>query len=237
MFRGGGYISNVNTSLGFRKNDGGGAKIVVDSEEMFNLETTNSVWRGILSGRIKQRHTIDFDLFNLNRTAKSFIGLEIPVGESDSLKVGELVETTYELFFTKLTYNFSFYQNDKVDLAAGIGLHLLSTGLKFQVDDNVIGGNSRLNLPLPVLSSRFSFAPREWLHFMMTTSYLYVEFDAFKGALLESSLLCDIRLWKYVGAGLGYSSIRFDGGAVTGELFSEMNVGFNGVVFYLSAYF
>ncbi len=230
----GGYISYVNSSIGLRSSTSS-AKIVVDSEDMFRLSEMNSAFRLMLSGRIKQHHTFTFDMFRLSRTAESYLGAELTIG-GEEYKIGTQLTTDYDLFFSKLVYTYSFYQNETVDLAAGVGLHYLSTELGFTRPNSSTNSSGRVNIPLPVINSTLSFTPREWVEFKSYFSYLYIKFDTLEGALFETTVLCDFKPWDHFGAGLGVSTIRFHGGFDNSDMFTEMDVNFDGIIFYLSTY-
>ena len=234
-FRLGGYISNVNSYFGFKKADGA-VGVLVNTEELLNLETRNSVWRGSIASRIKKRHYVLFDVFSLNRNASTFLGRDLIIG-GDTLKIGENVSTEYDLTFLKLSYTFSFYQSKMVDIGVGVGLHILSTGLKITTEKNEYGGNGNFNLPLPVLTTRLIFAPRKWFKMSSTFNYLYVSFDNFKGSLVENTFAFEFPIWKYLGIGTSFSQFNFRGGALVDKFYGSMAMDFDGVSFYLISHF
>jgi hypothetical protein len=231
----GGFISSVNSSFGFRKQDGA-LQLTIDSEDQLKLEERNNGFRFLVEGRIKNRHTVDFDFFLLNRTAETFIGLDIPM-QNDTINIGSSLFTDYKLMFSKLTYNFSIYQNDKIDLAIGTGVHLISTELTFSSETETYETIERLALPLPVLTAQLSYFPFKWWGISSNSSYLYIKTDSFEGSLTEASFSSDFRFLKHFGAGLGFSSIRVHGGAgLNKNLFADIDIDVNALFFTVSAY-
>lgn len=232
----GGFISRVNSNFGFKPQDGG-VKVTIDSEDQLKLDEKNRAFRVALKGRIKNKHCLNFDIYHLNREATTLIGLDLPV-TYDTIGVGTEVKTTYKLSFTKLTYEYAVYQNKNVEIAVGAGVHFLISDLILTTPEEEYKAFEQLTVPLPVLSTQISFAPRPWWVLCSNLNYLYVSVDAFEGSLIEMCLNSDFRIWKYAGLGVGLSTIRFHGGAGLGErIFADMNVQVDAIFLYATAYF
>ena len=234
-FTAGGMVHATNTA--FRL--GGGAGTYIDVEEFLDLDATNTVY--FLGGHWRftenRRHRIDLSWFSLNRSGEKTIGQAISLpreedeGETDTIPEGTKVESHFEIDVYKLNYSYSFYQDDRVDLAANLGLYImpLSFGLKTTgvVD---VEGDANFTAPLPTIGFRMDFALAPKWFFRSGTQVFYLEYQDFKGGILYTQGAIEYSLWKHFGLGFGVDAFRIEASA-DGEDYPEIdfsgNVEFN----------
>jgi len=121
------FISDVDTSLRL----GAGLGVDIDLEDLLGLDSTSSVFRvgGLWRFTDNQRHRLDLSWFSLSRdsTLKILddITFENDEGEEITIGAGTTVDSFFDLDIYQLAYSYSFFQDDRLDLAAGIGLYIM----------------------------------------------------------------------------------------------------------------
>ena len=194
---------------------GSGIGLSIDAEEALGLDTTSTVFRADALWRFtdNKRHRLDFTWFSLSRDATRQIGQDITFEDKDgnpiTIDAGTTVESSFDFDIYELAYNYSFFQDDRIDLAAGIGFFImpLDFGLRSSgvVDED---GSASFTAPLPVLGLRMDVAlTPKW--FLRTGSQVfYLEYDNFTGSLLEFKAAIEYNPWEHVGMGLGFDTLR-----------------------------
>lgn len=119
------------------------------------MGATNTVFRTDALWRFTDntRHRLDFTWFSLNRDASRQIGQDLTFEDKDgnliTIDAGTTVESNFDLDIYELACSYSFLQDERVDLAAGVGLFLmpLDFGLRASgaVDED---GSARFTAPL-----------------------------------------------------------------------------------------
>ena len=121
------FVSSTDTSFRI----GSGIGLSIDAEEALNLDATSTVFRADALWRFtdNKRHRLDFTWFSLSRDATRQIGQDITFEDKDgnpiTIDAGTTVESNFDLDIYELAYSYSFFQDDRIDLAAGIGLFIM----------------------------------------------------------------------------------------------------------------
>jgi hypothetical protein len=189
--------------------EGGG--VLIDVEQVLGLDAHNTVFRVGGSYRIGEarRHRVDMSYFYFNRSADKTLGQDITVGDNVVISAGSNVDSTFNFQILKAAYSYSFFQDDRMDLAASIGLFLMP--IKFDVNASGLGGKSaelKFTAPLPVIGLRGDFAitPR-WI-FRSSIEVFYLEYQNFSGGLVDTNLAVEYNPWKNFGFGFGLENFR-----------------------------
>jgi hypothetical protein len=204
------FMSTTDTS--FRV--GSGVGLDIDVEELLDLDTTSTVFRTDALWRFSKnrRHRLDFTWFAFKRDGTKQIGQDITIEDGDgnpiTIDAGTTVNAFFDLDIYEVAYSYSFFQDDRIDLAAGLGLYImpLDFGLKATglIDEE---GSAKFTAPLPVLGLRMDFAlTPQW--FIRTGSQIfYLKYENFSGSVLEFRAALEYNPWKHVGIGLGFDSL------------------------------
>lgn len=196
-----------------------GAGVAIDLEQLLGLKTHNTVFRvgGLYRFGEERRHRMDLEYFYFNRSATKTIGQQITVGDNVTIGAGANVETTFNLQIVKGAYSYSFFQDDRMDLAASIGLFVMP--LKLEITASGVGGNSGsldFTAPLPVLGLRGDFAITPKWFLRTKVEFFYLEYQNFRGSLVDTNIAVDYNPWKNFGIGVGLENFRMgltaDGG-------------------------
>ncbi len=148
------FVSSTDTSFRI----GSGIGLSIDAEEALNLDATSTVFRADALWRFtdNKRHRLDFTWFSLSRDATRQIGQDITFEDKDgnpiTINAGTTVESNFDLDIYELAYSYSFFQDERIDLAAGIGLFIMpwTSGLGLLAPSMRMG---RRVLPPPCLCS------------------------------------------------------------------------------------
>jgi hypothetical protein len=205
------FVSATDTSFRI----GSGIGLSIDAEEALNLDATNTVFRADALWRFTEnkRHRLDLTWFSLSRDATRQIGQDITFEDKDgnpiTINAGSTVESNFDFDIYELAYSYSFFQDERIDLAAGIGFFImpLDFGLRSSgvVDED---GSASFTAPLPVFGLRMDVAlTPKW--FLRTGSQVfYLEYDNFTGSVLEFKVAVEYNPWKHVGMGLGFDALK-----------------------------
>jgi hypothetical protein len=110
---------------------GSGIGVDIDVEEALGLDSTNTVFRTGALWRFtsNRRHRLDLSWFSFRRNGDRTILEDIPIEDDDGntiiIETGTSVETFFNLDIYQLAYSYSFFQDERIDLAAGIGLYVM----------------------------------------------------------------------------------------------------------------
>ena len=204
------FVSATDTSFRI----GSGIGLSIDTEDALGMDATNTVFRADALWRFtdNKRHRLDFTWFSLDRDASRQIGQDVTFEDRDgnliTIDAGTTVESNFDLDIYELAYSYSFFQDERVDLAAGIGLFLmpLDFGLRASgaLDED---GSARFTAPLPVLGLRMDVALTPKWFLRAGSQVFYLEYDNFTGSILEFKVAVEYNPWEHVGLGLGFDSL------------------------------
>ena len=197
----GGFVTTVNSQV--RIGDQRlGAGIDIDIEEALGLNTTSTVFRLGATYRFgkSRRHQAEFSWFELHRDAAKTLESDIVVDDV-VYPVGTMVDSYLDFQIWKAAYNYSFFLDDRINLAAGIGLFVVP--IKYGVNASGIGETGEdITAPLPVVGLRAEFVlTRKWF-LRASTDLFYLEIGDFRGTIVDSVTAVEYKPWKHLGFGL-----------------------------------
>ena len=205
------FLSATDTSFRI----GSGIGLSIDAEEALNLDATNTVFRTDALWRFSdnKRHRLDFTWFSLRRDATRQIGQDITIKDKDgnpiTINAGTSVESNFDLDIYELAYNYSFFQDDRIDLAVGVGLFIMP--LDFGISSSGVieaDGSARFTAPLPVFGLRMDVALTPKWFIRSGSQVFYLEYDNFTGSVVEFKVAIEYNPWVHVGMGLGFDTLR-----------------------------
>ena len=239
------FISDVDTSLRL----GAGLGVDIDLEDLLGLDSTNSVFRvgGLWRFTDNQRHRLDLSWFSLSRDSTleilGDITFENDEGEEITIGAGTTVDSFFDLDIYQLSYSYSFFQDDRLDLAAGIGLYIMPIDLGLSTSGFVNErASADFTAPLPVLGLRMDVALTPRWYIRTGTQVFYVEYENFTGSILSFAAAVEYKPWEHVGIGVGFDTLRINIEA-DGEDWPEIDLrgkvqfNYTGLQLYLRLFF
>ena len=189
-----------------------GAGVAVDLEDALGLDTQNTVFRLGTLYRIgeKRRHRVDLDYLYFNRSASKTLGKDIVVNDN-IITAGTKVNSTFNYQIIRAAYSYSFFQDERMDLAASIGFFVMP--IKFELEAEGRGskqGDFNFTAPLPAIGLRGDFAVTPRWFIRTNLDVFYLEYKSFKGALVDSRIAVEYNPWEHFGFGLGFDNFRLN---------------------------
>ena len=239
-------ITSVNTDLELGAT---GLGVKVDVEDFFGMDTTNSVFKlkGFWRFTDNLRHRLGFEYSSYRRDGYRKILEDFTIEDKDgnqiTIPAGSQVSSYFDLDIYKVSYSYSFFQDDRMDFAAGIGIYWMpidigvnSTGLI------AVNESEKFNAPLPTISLRADFAitPKWILRTKMELFYL--EIQEFEGSIYQSTAALEYLPWEHVGFGIAFDTfnlnIKSDGEDYPEIDFKgELNFNITGLLLYMKMFF
>jgi hypothetical protein len=239
------FIANTDTSIRL----GSGLGVSVDVEDLLGLDTTNSAFRVDASWRFtdNRRHRLDFQWFSFRRDGSRTIGEDIHYKDKDGIEqtidAGTHVESFFDFDIYEVAYSYSFFQDDRIDLAGSLGLYVMPIEFGLTATGLLnVGGSESFTAPLPTLGVRADFAITPKWFFRSGIKVFYLEIGEFAGSILEANAAIEYLPWKHLGFGLGLDSLNVqveaDGEDYPGIDFKgEVDFQCTGLLLYAKLYF
>jgi hypothetical protein len=234
----GGFFNAVdsNVMLGVE-----GLGVHVDVENLLGLKASTTVFRAHGYWRYTQnrRHRLDLSWFAVRRGDEHVIDRDIEIGDTLFLE-GTRLETTFDIDIVKLAYSYSFFQDDRIDLALSAGLFVMPIKLAVSATKETTrsANSADITAPLPVVGIRTHtvLTPRWYLR--SGFELFYIEIGDFTGAITDLLAAVEYRPYSNLSFGLGVESfglsVEAQGSDYPGIDFEgRMNFDYIGILFYV----
>jgi len=247
-FQAGGFLSVNNSSVRF----GSGVGIDVNMEELLGLDTSASTFRFDAHWRFTQNlhHKLDFSWRAMRRSGEKTLGNDFTIENPDDpdgppiiIVAGTQIDSFMDMDIFKVTYSYSFFQDDRVDLAVRGGLYIMPISTGFSASGLVSKtADASFTAPLPVIGFQVDFAITPKWFLRTGTQIFYIEYQNFKGTLYSANSAIEFKAWKHVGFGLGVELLHL-GVEAKGEDYpgidfkGNINLNYTGTFLYVKAYF
>jgi len=159
------------------------------------------------------------------------------------IPAGSQVNTKFDLDIYKAAYSYSFFQDDRMDLAANMGMYVMPIDIGINATGLVnVDETERFTAPLPTLGLRFDFAITPKWFLRSGFDVFYLEIKEFRGMIYESHAAIEYLPWKNFGFGLGYNAFALDIEA-NGEDYpqidfvGELTFKYSGLLLYTKLFF
>ncbi len=184
----------------------------INTKDQLGMESDTNVFR--LDGyyRFSDTHSLNYSYFSVNSNGYKKIDKNIE-WNGKLIAAGAIVDSYFDMDVYKINYAYSFYHNEKVELALTAGTHITTISLGLGAKgtmDGVENESSRTStgqtIPLPVFGFRGEYTILDKSLFVSyQTEYFFVGFDEYRGTLVTSTLNIEYHFIDNVGVGLGYN--------------------------------
>ena len=228
---------------------GSGIGVDIDVEKALDLDSTNTVFRAGALWRFtnNRRHRLDLTWFSFRRNGNRRIVENITIEDDDgntiTIETGTTIETFFNLDIYQLAYSYSFFQDERIDLAAGIGVYVMPIDFGIKVSGLLDEeGSEKFTAPLPVFGLRMDVALTPKWFIRTGAQVFYLEYDNFTGSILEFRTALEYTPWKHVGIGLGFDTfglrLEADGEDWPGiDLKGNVDFNYAGLQLYLRLFY
>jgi hypothetical protein len=206
------FVSTINSS--FRL--GSGVGVDIDPERLLDLDAASTVFRVDGSWRFSdnRRHRTDLSWFSFRRSGSKTVGKDITLenpktGEVVDIPAGSEIRGNFDLDIYQLAYSYSFLQDDRIDLAAQLGLYVMPIDVGFSVAGLIEdSASASFTAPLPTGGLRLDFALAPDWYLRSASQVFYLEYQQFKGSLVAFRAAVEYTPWDHLGLGLGFDTFR-----------------------------
>lgn len=206
------YISSSDTTLGLGVR---GLGVEVDLEEFFGLDDTTSLFKINAFWRFtnNRRHRLDLKWYSFHRDGNTSLLRDITIEDKDgneiTLPIGTNVFSKLDLDLYKAAYSYSFFQDDRVDLAGSIGCYVMPVDIEVKATGLVsVNESVSFDAPLPTFGVRADFAITPKWFFRTHLEIFYLEYKEFEGSIVEATIALEYLFWKHLGCGLAFDTFN-----------------------------
>lgn len=240
----GGYsITNYDSSMSLTDmNIGVGVSLV--PEDTLGWDTRQSVFRIDGHYRFSNEHSLIYSWYRITTDSSKVLSEDIEWvdenGDTITIPTGASVSSGLEYDIYKIGYLWSFYHSDKVELAAGAGLHVTRIAVNLIADTTSSGidaTNVRTTMPLPVLSFglKYHMTPR-WSWYLKS-EYFSLSYDDWNGVYSDGQLGVEYRAFDNFALGMGISGNSLKIEEETSDYKFTYDNRVTGLLVYLAGYF
>jgi len=234
------FVTNFETEMQLTpKNSPISARI--NTNDQLGLKSETNVLR--LDGyyRFNDTHSIDFSYFSVRSDGSKSIDGTIK-WDGKEINTSATVNSYFDMDIYKINYGYSFYHNDKVELALTAGFHITAIRLGLNAKGTIDGvanetynSSSSITVPLPVVGFKGEYTIIDKRLFVNYRSeYFALDYDDYKGSLISTALNLEYRFVDHVGVGLGYNANKIYLKADDGDKKVEVSNDLTGAMLYFT---
>ena len=243
MVRGGAnFIWNADTNMSLSGSRGAGA--LINYSDLLKGETKATVPRVDAYYRFNPNHSIGFTYYRVGRDGLAGVDRSFNFGNV-TFPIGATVQSELNIAMYQIYYNYSFYHNEKVELATTLGFYFTEVSAtltaRTTVGSSINAGTtsaSELLAPLPQVGfiMRYHITPR--LKSEVRANFFYISAGNWEGSLVDLYLGLEYRLFKHFGIGgaLNRMDANIQGPVGSSAVFKVDN-SWNAAFVYGSLYF
>jgi hypothetical protein len=238
----GGFLNATNSSIQLGAE---GVGVSLDIEDLLGMDTATTVFRADGAWRFtdNRRHRWDLSWFAVRRSGETTLGRDIPIDDTTVLPLGSTVRSSFDLDIYRTAYSYSFFQDERMDLAASIGAFIMPISFELNASGAVTAVRSEsITAPLPVIGFRTDFAITPKVFLRASSDIFYLEISDFKGLIVDTKAAVEYAAFEHVGIGLGFESfnlaVEAKGEDYPGVNFKgKLNFTYLGANLYVKLYF
>jgi hypothetical protein len=168
--------------------------------------------------RFNDRHAIGASWYRVGLSGDKSLNQDILIRDQ-TVKAGAGTQTSLSFNTYRLLYNYSFYRNDKVELAVSPGLYMMKTNFNFAAQGQISTGggapvagssaviNEQLTLPLPSIGlvANYNITPK--LQFQSRYDVFYLTVGDYTGSMFEFYAGLEYRVFKHFAMGAAFDRL------------------------------
>jgi len=195
-----------------------------------------------LGRRLGENWRIEFEYYQLNRSASRTLSRQIDWGDS-TFPVGANINSTFDSTIYRLTGGWSFIKSQQAEAGIGFGLHVTDfttqlsgqgtgpAGLAFRREAH----DALVPLPTVGLYGTYVIAPQFMLRGRV--DFLSLKYQDYDGHLVNWMGAFDWRFTPNFGAGVGYRYVDYRLDATKSNFTGEVRYKFQGPTIFVNAAF
>lgn len=222
---------------------------LIDLEENFNVDSSETVLRIDGFYRFNNRHRIDWTWYSSRRGGTNVADKEYVIGDPDDpeggfiIPTGARISTNWNFDLLKVGYAYSFLNKRKYEMFIGTGLNIrnIDIDIDYQIslttfsESDSFNGDGTVPLPTAVIGGRWDFT-NKWQSIFRYELFL-LEIGDYRGSQQDFQLLFEHSTFKYVGFGLGINTVDINLRAQDEKIRGELDSRIIGLLGYTKVYF
>lgn len=218
-----------------------GLGLNVDVEDLLGLKASTTAYNlaGFWRYTQNRRHRLDAGWFSVHRGTDHQLTRDIEIGDTLFIK-GTRLKSRFNIDIYKVAYSYSFFQDDRVDLALSAGMFVMPVSFEASITGEATKGvrSADITAPLPVFGFRTdtSLTPRWCIR--SGFELFYIKIGEFTGAITDLTATVEYNPYKNLGFGLGFEDfglkVKAEGSNYPGVDFKgRLDFGYVGLLFYV----
>jgi len=182
---------------------------VINGESQFGLDASDIEPKFQAMVRAGERNRIFFDYFTLDRTGSAIVSQPIVFRDS-LLQPGDPLQSLLNLRLFTLTYGYSFWHTEKLEIAATVGITAVDISAQAKVQTAAVHINQLQTAagPYPTPGVNVTWVASKRFYFEGRAQYLGVHVNHFDGSLGFYELDALYRFRPNVSFAVGYNRVR-----------------------------
>lgn len=212
-----------------------GAGAVLDLEDALGVDSKTTSGRLDVHYAFNRRSSLEFSAYDIRRDGRRILGEDIEFGDK-VIPAGPL-DTQFNTLVVKLAYRHNLVADVRTVIAVSAGFHVMGveTGLKsetFNVEEDL-----NVTVPLPVLGVHAAYALNHKWKVTVSAEFFRVALGDFTGSLTDSQIRIEHDPFKHFGWGVGLNGFIMDLGIDDGDVFADLEYGYQGLMLYVRTFF
>ena len=222
---------------------------LIDLEDNFDVDSSESVLRIDGFYRFNHRHRIDWTYYRSRRKGSSVATQDYIIGDPDDPLGGFIiprdsnVQTVWNFDLLKIGYAWSFLNKRRYEMFIGTGLSIRELEIEIAYQSSLDGisrfdsfeAGPTIPLPTAVIGGRWNFTEK-WQGIFRYEFFL-LEVGNYKGSQQDFQLLLEHSTFKHVGFGVGINTVHINLRARDDTLRGEFDSRILGLLGYTKVYF
>ena len=221
---------------------------LIDVEEDFNVDASETVIRIDGFYRFNKRHRIDWTYYRSRRSGTSVAQQDYIIGDPDDPEGGFIipkdsrVQASWNFDLLKVGYAWSFLNKRRYEMFIGAGLNIrnLDIDIAYQAaistfsDSDSFDGEGLIPLPTAVIGGRWNLTEK-WQSIFRYELFM-LQIGDYKGSQQDFQLLFEHSTFKHVGFGLGINTVNSNIRARDEKIRGEFDSRILGLLGYIKLY-
>jgi hypothetical protein len=182
---------------------------VINAENQFGLDPSDIEPKFQVMVRAGERNRLFFDYFTLDRTGNTTVTDPI-LFRDVLLQTGDPLQSQLNLRMLTLTYGYSFWHSDKLEIAATFGITAVDIAVQAKVQSSAVHVNQTEDQagPFPTPGIDLTWVASKRFYFDGRVQYLDLHIDHLDGSLGFLELDALYRFRANVSFALGYTEVK-----------------------------
>ena len=209
----------------------------IDFHETLGGDTTTTVVRADALYRFNDHHALGFSWYDLKFTGVRSLSKDI-VWNDQTYTASTVVDSKIKFDIYKLNYQYSVYHNEKVELGALIGFHVMRVFAGISASGINEAQSQAITAPLPVwgLFADYNFTPRFSVYYNYQVFFIDYQ-DKARGGMQDMLFGLEYRLFRHLSLGAAYNRFNLNLELKGDKSTLNLDTGWNGGMVYAAAYF